>query len=300
MNSQNSWRNSFVDWVRRELQSPPSSRKLVDLLARYPGTEADNISSQDWVEENLEVALEFIKAENTFEVIYDKAAPDSTEFVSIRLYNEQLPNIRNISQPRSQDNLQQPSLDLLIYRIDKLEGSLDSAKSLLEKLHQDIGSRNNFSNNLFEWLRSNEPRINKITEIDSSLTKISRSLALHIGEHDFKSESDTFKTHYDHILFAFPSGKWKENGWIWLILGVLVATCVGVTSIAVSYKANFENQLKNMEEKIKRLESRPLANQALILLGSHRPHPLHLHLQILAAPLNQELAEQEALVLSLS
>jgi hypothetical protein len=262
MNSNNSWHVPFIRWVKRELQNIPSSRKLVDLLTCYPEPDTNGRNPEDWVEENLEAALRLIKAEeNTFELIDDKKDEDedkesSIELVVVKLRSELPPRIGNISPPRSEENLQQPPLELLKYQIAELKIDLDSVKPLLDKLNQDIGSRNNLPVNLFEWLRSNEPKINKITEIDSSLTKISRSLALHIGEHDFKCEADTFKTHFDHILFALPTQKWKENGWIMLILGVVVLICGGVTYTTITYKANLENQLKNIEQQIKQLESK--------------------------------------------
>jgi hypothetical protein len=253
MNFNDSWGDSFVSYVKTKLQTPPSSRDLVDLLTEYSREKTNNTDHEDWAEEYLEAAKETLDQKNIFDLINDRD-DKSDEAVSIKLRNNLPPNKDFLSPPRSQENLQPPSSDLLNYRQEKLEQSFDSMNKILNQLSMDMGSRSGFSINLFEWLRNNEPKLKKIEEMDDKFKKLSETLDLHIGKDEFKCEADTFKTHYDHILFAFPTGKWKENGWFWLIFSIVIIGFGGTIYQASSYMINFNNKINDIEKKLEQFE----------------------------------------------
>lgn len=303
MNTNFSWQVDFIEWVLEELKKPPSSRSLPDLLVDFARLKlSDNITNPtDWAEENIEETLTLIQQKNGLSAIRDHE-DDSPEAFSIKLDSELPPQERYIPEPRKQENLQLPPIELLSYKVDRLEKDIESHISSIHSLKEDIGFRSGSNYNIFEslrvnsqkiegflsteeslkndieaarieliqlrkdlgekencphsifnWVRANELKIEKINQINLEVEKVSRNLERHIGSGNFESEAQTFKTHFDHILLALPTGGSKVNGWLGLIF-VVASAAVGIGLYWQNYKNDIGNKLNNLDAEIRQVK----------------------------------------------
>lgn len=133
--------------------------------------------------------------------------------------------------------------------IKTLSSNLENTRNDLLEIRKELGEKENCPTSLFSWIRSNEEKIKEIAKINLSLEQIGNDLNYHLDGRGFTSGPDTFRSHFNHILFALPSGGWKTRGWIALIGGFIFA----VTSLAISttlYTTNLENRMQDMEAEI--------------------------------------------------
>ena len=126
---------------------------------------------------------------------------------------------------------------------------IKTAQESLSVLRQDIGYRENHPQSLFSWIRSRDAKIQQLDLISQDIEGIRRNLERHIGSGNFESEAQTFKTHFDHILFALPTGGSKIRGWLGLIV-VIVLASLGISMYVVNYTNNINNKLNNLDTEI--------------------------------------------------